>query len=197
MNTQQLRQHIKIKRRTLSEAAREGHASRMRANLTESGLLDQHQKLGFYWSSAGEMPTQRLLELANQAGKDCYLPVIDSGGHNFLHFAPFHSSAELRNNKFSIPEPLHSHQQLIEGEQLDLVFVPLVAVDKAGNRVGMGKGYYDRTFQFMRAPRPQITPLLVGLAYEFQRVERLEPQSWDVPLAMLITEKSCYDFRQR
>jgi len=72
------------------------------------------------------------------------------------------------------------------------VLVPLVAFDDAGNRLGMGAGYYDRSFAFRRAaPSP---PLLVGVGYEFQRVPALAAQPWDVPLDAVLTERGLQRF---
>lgn len=61
----------------------------------------------------------------------------------------------------------------------DLILLPLVAVDRAGNRIGMGKGHYDRTLPGLRAAGAR----LIGCGWGFQRIEdRLAPDAWDVPL---------------
>mgnify|MGYP001455042479 CR=1 FL=1 len=77
---------------------------------------------------------------------------------------------------------------------LDLLIVPLSAFDAAARRIGMGGGFYDRTFAFSRI-RPCMAPKLVGLAHDFQRVEQLPIEPWDVPLHGVVTDKRCYRFR--
>ena len=76
--------------------------------------------------------------------------------------------------------------------QLDVVIAPLVAFDESLNRLGMGGGYYDRTFAFRKRARVLRRPVLIGVAYSFQRVDRLQPENWDVPLDVVITEKESY-----
>ncbi len=60
----------------------------------------------------------------------------------------------------------------------DLILMPLVAVDRAGNRIGMGKGHYDRTLPGLRAAGAR----LIGCGWSFQRIEALAPDPWDVAL---------------
>ncbi len=192
-----IRAEVFSRRAALSEPAQKGAAAQLFRRVDESGLLDEHQHIAFYWPSRGEISPTLLLEHAIRLGKDCYLPVLERSGDNWLHFAPYHSCSELQNNRYGIPEPLHALEQLRPAEHLDLVFVPLVTFDDSGNRIGMGKGFYDRTFAFLRAPRAQPGPLLVGLAHQFQHIAQLRPQPWDVPLAMAYTEQQLYDFRRR
>ena len=78
---------------------------------------------------------------------------------------------------------------------LDMIFVPLVAFDLNGFRIGMGSGYYDRTFEKKLEIKDMKSPVLIGLAYEFQKQECLNHQPWDVPLDMVVTELKIYKFR--
>ena len=71
------------------------------------------------------------------------------------------------------------------GEPLRFV-VPAVAVDRRGNRVGHGAGFYDRTFADRRKHTPP--PVLIGVCHSFQMVEHLDARSWDVPLDLVVTE---------
>ena len=69
-----------------------------------------------------------------------------------------HDHTVLVRNKFEIPEPLHG--KIIPNHQIDLVFVPLLAFDKQGNRVGYGKGFYDR---FLSKCRPDVQKVGISL----------------------------------
>ena len=94
---------------------------------------------------------------------------------------------ELILNKHQIPEPANKATRYIDPEKLDLVITPLVAFDTNNNRIGKGGGYYDRTFAFRRTTRK---PLLVGVAYELQRLPRIEANTWDIRLDQIITDTS-------
>ena len=80
--------------------------------------------------------------------------------------------------------------------ELDLVFVPLVGFDPRGNRIGMGRGFYDSCFAFRRRLRHWRRPLLVGVAYDAQCVPVLPVETHDVPLDAIVTESSLRRFRR-
>ena len=104
---------------------------------------------------------------------------------------PIEPGTPLRRNRFQIPEPDVSPAEWLPPSALDLVLTPLVAFDSTGTRLGMGGGFYDRSFAFLRDPDPVgHRPRLIGLAYEFQQVEALVRQPWDVPLDAAATEKA-------
>ena len=69
------------------------------------------------------------------------------------------------------------------------MLVPLVAVDLNGNRIGHGAGFYDKTFSFLKS---ESGPELIGLAHEFQICSSIDPEPWDVPLDLLVTENEVY-----
>ena len=94
------------------------------------------------------------------------------------------------------PEPRICADRLIAARNLDLVIVPLLGFDSDCNRIGMGGGYYDRSFAFTRRYRHIKGPYLLGLAHESQRVEQLDAQPWDIALDAVITEQNLY-VRQR
>lgn len=74
----------------------------------------------------------------------------------------------------------------MRARELDLLIMPLVAMDARGNRLGMGGGYYDRTLA--NFANGALQPVLVGVGYQFQLVEKIETQPWDVPLDWIATD---------
>ena len=72
------------------------------------------------------------------------------------------------------------------------IVLPLVGFDAAGNRLGMGAGFYDRHFAFLRHRRTWHRPLLVGVAFDVQRIERLTEGLHDVQLFGVVTERGVY-----
>ena len=86
-------------------------------------------------------------------------------------------------SKFGIPEPGHSKKKIIP----DLVMVPLVAFDKNLNRIGYGKGYYDRSLK--RISKVKKKTIFLGVAYSFQKYERIPINKYDFKLNYIFTER--------
>ena len=131
-----------------------------------------------------------LLKYALREGKSCFLPRISDENPEFVSFAPYDENTKLRNSNWGIAEP-PAPETIPSPTNLDLVFVPLVAFDRYCFRLGMGKGFYDRTFSFKIFNR-QSRPLLIGLAHECQYTEPLSVKSWDVKLDAVITAKKIH-----
>ncbi|MGH8370567.1 MAG: 5-formyltetrahydrofolate cyclo-ligase, partial [Gammaproteobacteria bacterium] len=148
--------------------------------------------LAVYMATDGEMDPQPLVARARAAGKQLYLPVLAAAAAGGLEFAAWQPETPLYPNRFKIPEPRPDPDTLCATTGLDLVLTPLVAFDAQGHRLGMGGGYYDRSFAFLKTGVRK--PLLIGLAYEFQRLPALNAEPWDVPLAGVATECGFYRF---
>jgi len=192
-NRKQIRQHMREQRRALGETERQYSALQLTAHLLQSRLFNNSQHIALYLTNDGEMDPWSLIEAAWQRGKQCYLPVLGLRPGNRLWFIPYQPDTKLVNNRFGIPEPVHARRQRrLKPQSLDLILMPLVAFDQQGNRLGMGGGFYDRTLSFLRHRHSWRKPRLIGLAYEFQRVDQLAYQSWDVPLDAIATEDRIY-----
>jgi 5-formyltetrahydrofolate cyclo-ligase len=120
-------------------------------------------------------------------GKQVFVPVIVAKSEP-LKFEVWTRDTEVRNNRFNIREPEASANS-ISPTDLDLVITPLVAFDGQRNRLGVGGGYYDRTFEFLNnvATKSRQT-ILVGLAYELQRIKKIDASKHDVKLDAVVTE---------
>ncbi|MGA1071657.1 MAG: 5-formyltetrahydrofolate cyclo-ligase [Pseudohongiellaceae bacterium] len=188
VNSAPLRAHFRAERRSISLAQQHESAQQLAAHFRRSAAFHHAESIAFYLAADGELSVEFLLEAALAAGKRCFLPVakIDDCSMRFLRYEGDASS--LTANPWGILEPDPSCDT-IAATDLDLVLVPLVACDKHGNRLGRGKGFYDRAFEFMRASSaPANPPLLVGIAHECQICATPLPHgSWDVPLAAVAT----------
>ena len=141
------------------------------------------RRVAFYLPADGEISPIPLCRLSARLGKACYLPVI-SNDNTILTFDLYAPDVTvLKKNRYGIPEP-QTHQP-IPARMLDIVFMPLVAFDREGNRLGMGKGYYDHTFK--NVDRWWRKPRLIGLAHSLQETH-LEPKEWDIPMHSVATE---------
>lgn len=141
------------------------------------------QHIALYQAVRGEINLTLLWHHATLEGKCCYFPVIDQ---KQLFFLPATPASPFKKNQFGIKEPDGLVQTAISLKRLDLVLMPLVAFDPLGTRIGMGAGFYDRTFAH---EKPDF---LMGVAYEFQCHNFIEPDAWDIALNAVVTEKKVY-----
>jgi 5-formyltetrahydrofolate cyclo-ligase len=188
------RLEIRARRRALSERERRRRADALCRRLFRRPLFLNSRRIAVYLPADGEIDTGRIIQRAWDLGKQVYLPVLVPYLHNRLWFARYEPETRLVVNRFGIPEPEVVHKQRIKAQALDLVLTPLVGFDKKGNRLGMGGGFYDRSFEFLLRRRAWRKPRLVGLAYKFQRLKKLSAQEWDVPLTAVVTDKTWHAF---
>lgn len=199
------RRQFTRQRRQLTAGERRQYARMASLHLIKlQQRLPPHAKIGLYYDGFGELPTQPLLKWCRRLGYLPYLPVVGSLGRTRngnvdkrLRFVPIYQSKLL-----NIPTRIHSlgmkqnhHRRLLWARELDVIICPLVAVDKNGNRMGMGGGFYDTTLAKSYQSGAK-KPLKVGWCYDFQVVEQLERQAWDVPLDGLITPSGLRWFKR-
>ncbi|HEX5694729.1 MAG TPA: 5-formyltetrahydrofolate cyclo-ligase [Arenimonas sp.] len=185
----ELRRQLQARRAALSPGERLAAADAVARHLAGQPALRQPGYVAGYWAVGGEVPLHAVQLRLAPAQVWC-LPVLQHGGH--LRFAPWRAGDPLVNNRFGIPEPDVDPASTLAPEALSVVLLPLVGFDRAGNRLGMGGGYYDRSFAFRRnAPSP---PTLVGVAYGCQEVAALDREDWDVPLDAVATEQDWLAF---
>lgn len=197
MDLPQLRREMREQRRRLSRQTLKQHSLQLRHIACNYKPFRHGHRLAFYFASRGEIDPAPLLHLALRTAKQPYLPVLRARPGNRLWFVPLQKETALISNRFGIPEPPLLHRQVIMPWALDTVFIPLVAFDAMGNRLGMGGGFYDRTFAFKQQRTHWKGPTLIGLAHEFQCVQSLPTQPWDIPLDAVITERRIYTFERR
>ncbi len=174
-------------RRAVEPRERARAAEKLCSRLTACEFFESAQHIAAYFPNDGEIDTWPVIHDAWFAGKSVYLPVVLPNGT--LGFAPLTKTTLLENNRYGIPEPGHSAKDLRKPTELDLVLVPLVAFDDTLFRLGMGGGYYDKSFGFVAEKnRPQ----LVGIGYEFQCVESVLAEKWDVPAWRIVTDKAIH-----
>ena len=184
-----LRTRIKEKRGQLSSDNVDRLGEAIFRNILDSNILNDKKRIALYCSVNNEVTTEQIIKHLWAENKELFLPIIKL---NQLMFGSYKSGDNLNNNKFGIPEPVTRTEDLIAADILDLVIVPLVAFDSNCNRLGMGGGYYDRALAFKQTSSEAHSPLLIGLAYELQKVNALEINSWDIPMDGIISETKTY-----
>ena len=193
---QTLRNKIRRQRRRVSATERRRCAARLAQHLSKDPLLMNSRHIAAYLSADGEIDTWPLLESLWSLGKCIYLPVLVTFPKRRLWFSSYAPEQALVRNRFGILEPERTHYRRIRASALDLVLTPLVAFDAAGYRLGMGGGYYDRSFAFLNRRQHWRKPRMLGLAYEFQRQPLISPEPWDVPLDAIVTEQRVYHWNR-
>ena len=133
-----------------------------------------------------EVDTRSIIERGWRANKRIFVPITHNNGKMF--FREIRPDTTLHRNRMAIWEPETGH--FISPRQLQLVITPTVAYDDHNHRIGMGGGYYDRCFSFLRHRREWMKPKLFGVAFDCQKVEKISPNSWDIPLYRTFSETS-------
>lgn len=192
MNKQHIRRTQRALRQALTPHFEQAYASQCLKRVMQSGLLLSAQRIGLYITNDGELDTYPLIKQGWRLNKKIYLPFLHPIKRNLLGFAPYFKHSRCKINQYGIPEPYPLKP--IPLTALDLVFAPLVAFTTSGERLGMGGGYYDRTFNRLFSLPYRTRPRVIGLAYDFQRVDQLPTEPWDIPLDGVITEKHIYWF---
>ena len=147
------------------------------------------QKIAFYLAQDGEISLLPLIALCLRLGRECYLPVLRDTDDGQLGFARWIPGSAMSVNQFGIAEPYIPPQRLLSAEDLDLIFMPLVAFDASGHRLGMGGGYYDRSLAACYANKPghRNRPYLVATAHDIQCVPDIPVEQWDIVPDVTVT----------
>ncbi len=188
---QQLRDHFRARRRNLPAAVRIAGADQLAQRLLGLPFAPTAGHVAGYWAMDGEIALHAW-QLQLPSGCTYCLPVI-AGAR--LAFGPWRPGDPLVTNRYGIPEPDLKSAALLDAEAMSLVVLPLVGFDANGERLGMGGGWYDRSFAF-RHGRP-APPWLVGAAFSIQQLrEPLDTADWDVGMDAVCTESGIHDFRE-
>jgi len=177
-----LRQQLRQRRRDLPAAVRLAAAEHLADGLLSLPFAPTQGHVAGYWAMDGEIALHRW-QMQLPAGLTYCLPVLHE---KTLRFAPWRPGQALTANRFGIPEPEVALDDTLAPEQMALVVAPLVGFDAQGRRLGMGGGWYDRSFAF-RHQRP-APPWLVGVGFSVQQVDDLPVQPWDVAVDAICTE---------
>ena len=184
-----LRARLKEQRQALSAAERIGAAQGVAAQLSQLPELTVDTRIGAYFAVNGELSLHLVVAQCWRRGQAVHLPI--AGARRPLHYAPYSAQTVVAPNRYGIPEPQDATP--VDPESLELVLVPLVAFNRRGHRLGYGGGFYDSSFAFLHGRERPALPLLVGVGYAFQEIATLAPESWDVRLDFVATERELID----
>lgn len=180
---------MRKKRESLSPQQIHEASAAICMRLWQLRTIQRAAHIAAYLATNNEVDCEPVVEEAWARKRRVYLPILAGKS---LYFGAANPATEMRPNQFGILEPVVRARDLRSPGALDVVVVPLVAFDAEGNRVGMGGGFYDRSFAFLNRRNTWRHPKLIGVAYEFQRIDQLAPSPWDVRIDAVVTEKKVY-----
>jgi len=182
MNKQQLRQQCIARRKALSVAQRSSFSKKIQQSLHEylSQQYDQPIQLLCYRSLAEEVDTEAFF--FEPSKHQYYAPVTQKNGD--MHWLSCHPESRWKTGPLRVLEPVDG-QCWQAGESPVIVLCPVVGFDLQGNRIGMGKGCFDRWL----GEHKQHIDRVIGLAFDCQRCAAIEQEKHDVALDAIITEQ--------
>ncbi|MFN0302349.1 MAG: 5-formyltetrahydrofolate cyclo-ligase [Burkholderiales bacterium] len=137
--------------------------------------------VAFCWPIKNEYDARRLARRVRERGGTTALPVVIAPGTP-LEFREWHPGVEVAIGALDIPYPTVSPKVVPT-----TLLVPMNGFDAAGYRLGYGAGFFDRTL----AALPE-RPRTIGVAYELSRMATIRPQSYDIPMDFVVTERALY-----
>ena len=175
------RERLIAARETLDAVTIEGLRRRLDTHLERSFPGLASARLGFCWPIRGEYDARPLAQTLRDRGAVTALPVVVAPAQPLL-FHEWHPGVALAEGPLGISYPTGS-----DPINPTVLLLPMNGWDGAGYRLGYGAGFFDRTLASMR-PRP----IAIGVGYELARIATIHPQSWDVPMDWVVTERGVY-----
>ncbi|WP_020402846.1 5-formyltetrahydrofolate cyclo-ligase [Gracilimonas tropica] len=178
---QELRDEVLTKRGKMPQKEWLSKSLRITEALTDSKFYDSSKVVHTYISmnQRKEVSTDELIEELFESDKKVVVPITNFSDHSLTHIE-LHSFGELITNKWGVREP-GKKQDIVAVEALDLIVIPMAAADRKGNRLGYGKGFYDRFLEQSKA-------LKAGLVFSDFVYDEIPVEDFDVKLDVIITE---------
>ena len=174
----QIRSKILKRLKTQKEEDRNRKSKLIKDKLLRNKVFKQAKIVMFYIAFGGEVNTKEMIREAQGTGKLICVPIFRKD-KEIMQPAIFKDQAKLKKGPYGVLEPVI--ETLVEPEDLDLIVVPGLAFDKGGNRLGRGKGCYDRFLNTLSENTPSI-----GLAFDFQILPFIPTTSHDVSVKKVI-----------
>ena len=186
-----LRQALRDRRAALSAGERIAASQALVAQLERIPEFLTDRRVAGYWAVDGELPLAAVMQGLRERQQAWHLPAL--GEDRLLRFAAWRAGDAIDTNRYGIPEPRCAPAEWLHASELDVVLLPLLGFDRAGNRLGFGGGWYDRSFAFLQGRTGVGKPLLVGVGYALQEVDAIAAMPWDVRLDYIATERELID----
>ncbi len=183
MEKEEIRKEMLSKRDDLPKDKVEEISRHIKNKLFKLPEFRDAKKVLIYLHFRKEVKTSGIIKECLAQGKEVFVPVSDFEKNEFS-ISPFPGFENLEKDKFGVPFPKKEFIKEADSSQLDLIIAPGVAFDLEGNRIGFGKGFYDKFISAVDG-----NPLVIGLAFDFQLLDLVPTERDDIPVTMVITEK--------
>ncbi len=183
----EIRKIFRQKRAEISDKQRKLKNREIAKNLYANVSIKPKSVIAGYIAMPSEVDVSLLIEMYEEDGHIICLPCIERENEPLVFRKYKRGAPLLLNKKFGTKEPPDNFEEV----QPNLIITPLVAFDAAGTRLGMGKGFYDRTFESMAGIHDFIA---VGASYACQQTPYLRPHPHDFKLDAVVTEKKVFVF---
>jgi len=137
--------------------------------------------LAFCWPMRGEYDARPLTQKLRERGAVTALPVVVAPREPLI-FREWHPGVALASGPLGIPYPADSTPVVPT-----VTLLPMVGWDEAGHRLGYGGGFFDQTLASLRKKT-----VAIGVGYELARMKTIRPQTWDIPMDWIVTERGTY-----
>jgi len=137
----------------------------------------------FYLSCGSEVFTDYMVNWTLDKGKTVVVPAIRNHKDGQMYAVKISRLESVCKSVYGIRQPRITPENIVEKDDIDLFFVPGIAFSASGYRTGYGKGYYDRWLKGVPSEKT------VGLAYDFQVIDKVPVGKYDVPVGIIVTEK--------
>ena len=179
------RQRLITARTALDTQTLEQFRQRIDAHLARSFPGLASAKLAFCWPIKGEYDARHLVRTLRELGALTALPVVVAPKQPLV-FREWHPGVEMAMGALDIPYPVNSPDVVP-----DAVLLPMNGWDAGGYRLGYGAGFFDRTLVNF-----SMKPAVIGISYELSKMDTIHPQSWDIPMDWVVTERGVYRLDQ-
>lgn len=173
MDKQYIRKSVRAQKALLTDFAKIVAAQNVFQHLESLDVFNEAENILIYNSLPDELSTREFIKIW-YSRKSFFLPRVNGNDLEILPFEP----DNIQTGAFQIEEP--SGNNIVDLDLIDLIIVPAVALDRNGNRVGRGKGYYDRLLTYANS-------IKIGVCYDFQLFDCIDAESHDIPLDIVIT----------
>jgi 5-formyltetrahydrofolate cyclo-ligase len=175
MNKDEIRRRVRASKAVLGESEKLAAAERVFSTVAGMAAFVMARNVLLYHSLPDELSTRAFIESMADCGKRFFLPRVNGLDLEILTY----DKSRMHLGAFCIEEP--DGDDTVDISQIDLVIVPAVAYDRRGNRVGRGKGYYDRLLSRARA-------VTIGVCYDFQLFDEIDSEEHDIPVHFVVAD---------
>lgn len=185
-----VRKLIRSRRQQLSMLEQNNAAQSICDQLSVHPKVKAASTIALYLANDSELDLKLFSQWCWQQSKQLCLPVLHPFCKGHLLFLKFDKQSTLTTNVYGIKEPKLDVTKVMPLANLDVLITPLVAFDHAGNRMGMGGGFYDRTLShWQKQPETSFQHSLypIGVAHQCQQIDTVPTEHWDIPLPEIIS----------